>query len=203
MHAQTHPYIRMLCTIHSCTNLPKHAHIVHVTYMHQPTLTFARCARYIHDDTCTHPPKHPPTLTCAYCAWCIPAHAPSSTRILWTLHTCTTHLNIRMLWTKHTCKYLHNTRILCTIHACTNPPLHSDVVHDTYMHQPTQTRAYCARYIHAPTHPNICMLCTLHTWWYMHTPTHPNMRILCMLLTCTRPVKHAHIVNATYIHHPP
>ena len=48
MHAQTHRNIRMLCTIHTCTNLPKHAHIVHVTYMHQPTLTFARCARYIH-----------------------------------------------------------------------------------------------------------------------------------------------------------
>ena len=74
-----------------------------------------------------------------------------------------THPNICTLCTLHTCTHLHNMRILCTIHACTNPPLHSDVVHDTYMHQPNQTRVYCARYIHAPTHPNICTLCTLHT----------------------------------------
>ena len=123
MHAPTHPNIRKLCTLHTCTHLSKHAHnmFLFIYALH----------------TCTH--------------------------ILRMLHTCTTHLNIRMLWTKHTCKHLHNTRILCTIHACTNPPLHSDVVHDTYMHQPTQTRVYCARYIHARTHPNICTLCTLHT----------------------------------------
>ena len=69
-----------------------HAHIVHATYMHTSTQTRAYCARYIHDDTCTHPPKHPPTLTCAYCARYMHAQ---------------THPNIRML---------------CTIHACTNSP---------------------------------------------------------------------------------
>ena len=58
MHAQTHPNFRMLCTIDICTNLHKHAHIVHATYMHQPTLTFARCARYIHAHIYpTHAPR--------------------------------------------------------------------------------------------------------------------------------------------------
>ena len=167
MHAPTHPNMRKLCTLHTCTHLSKHAHnmciyicacYIHARaycacYIHAPpTLIFACCARYIHAHIYT---------TCAYCARYMHAQ---------------THPYIRML---------------CTIHTCNNLPKH----------------AYCARYIHAPTHPNICMLCTLHTWWYMHTPTqtptHPNMRILCMMHTCTRPVKHAHIVNATYMHHPP
>ena len=73
-------------------------------------------------------------------------------------------------------------------------------MHATYINPPTQTRLYCARNMHAPTHPNMRKLCTLHTCTHLSKHAH-NMCILCayishilrMLHTCTKlTCKHLH-----------
>jgi hypothetical protein len=63
-------------------------------------------------------------------------------------------------------------------------------MHATYIHPPTPTRLYCARKMHATTHPNMRKLYTLHTC------THTYIYI------CARYV-HARAYCACYIHAPP
>ena len=112
VHAPTHPNMRKLCTLHTCTHLSKHAHnmciYVCVRYIHARTY----CACYIHA---------PPTLIFACCERNIHAN------IYTTCADCV--------------RYMHappnpNIRMLCTIHTCTNLPKHAHTVHATYMHQP-------------------------------------------------------------------
>ena len=96
----------------------------------------------------------------------------------------------------------------CTLHTFTHAPKNAYIVHATCMPPHTQTCAYCARFIHAPTYPNTRTICVYICSRYIHARAYCACYIHApptLIFACCARYIHAHIYTtcaycARYMH---